>query len=142
MPVDMTELPGRALAELARQHDELRALLDRCDQLAGQPDRDGVAAALADEVIRLRAAFGRHNAYEEQLLRPLLAEIDPFAAAQIDRMIADHIAEHRRFGHRLATLESDTLRDVIETLRAHLDAEERYLLSSRVLHDAARAQPA
>lgn len=122
------------------QHDELRAILDRCDQLAGDLPTDD--AALAEEVARLRAAFARHNAYEEQLLRPLLAEIDPFAAARIDRMIADHVDEHRHVTHRLAVLETDTLHDVIETLRAHLDAEERYLLSSRVLHDAARVEPA
>jgi hypothetical protein len=50
-------------------------------------------------------------------------------------MVEDHIAEHREMRTRLASPETAELRDVIETLRAHLDAEERYLLTARVLRD-------
>jgi hypothetical protein len=83
----------------------------------------------------LRLAFEAHNAFEEKLLRPLLQQADPFAAARIDRMIEDHVEEHRQMRAQLGTSETSALREVIETLRAHLEAEERYLLSAKVLRD-------
>jgi iron-sulfur cluster repair protein YtfE (RIC family) len=137
----MTHPPTSALAELATQHNQLRDMMSRCEQLADQLDTGhappDLAPALAQAVASLRVAFETHNRFEEELLRPLLREIDPFAAARIERMVADHIEEHREVRLRLGTAETATLRDVIETLRAHLDAEERYLLSDRVLRDGA-----
>ena len=132
----MKYTPGRALAELKAQHDALRGMMERCEELADELDagRSG-PTQLMREVSRLRLAFEAHNTFEEQLLRPVLQEADAFAAARIDRMIEDHVGEHRTMSRRLATSETAALRDVIETLRAHLDAEERYLLSAKVLRD-------
>jgi hypothetical protein len=50
-------------------------------------------------------------------------------------MVEDHVNEHRALQRRLVATTPAELRDVIETLRAHLDSEERYLLSPRVLRD-------
>jgi len=72
---------------------------------------------------------------EEQLLRPALLEGDAFAGVRIDRMVEDHVNEHRAMRLKLASSETAVLRDVIDTLRAHLDAEERYLLTAKVLRD-------
>jgi hypothetical protein len=128
--------PGRALVELAAQHSALRDMMDRCDELIAEVDAGRCGPLqLAREVARLRLAFESHNAFEEKLLRPLLRQTDPFAAARIERMIEDHVNEHRAVHVRLGSKDTDDLRDVIETLRAHLEAEERYLLSPRVLHD-------
>ena len=122
--------------ELAAQHSALRDMMDRCDELIAEVDGGRCGPLqLAREVARLRLAFESHNAFEEKLLRPLLREKDPFAAARIERMIEDHVNEHRAVHQRLGSKDTDALRNVIETLRAHLDAEERYLLSPRVLHD-------
>ena len=52
-----------------------------------------------------------------------------------DRMVEDHVNEHRAMRSKLASSETSVLRDVIETLRAHLEAEERYLLTAKVLRD-------
>jgi iron-sulfur cluster repair protein YtfE (RIC family) len=132
----MTFSPGRALAELEAQHAALRDMMDRCNELIGEVDAGRCGPTqLTREVTRLRLAFESHNAFEEKLLRPLLHQNDPFAAARIERMIEDHISEHRTVHQRLGSKDTDDLRDVIETLRAHLDAEERYLLSPRVLRD-------
>lgn len=128
--------PSRALAELKTQHDALRAMMDRCEDLADDLDagaKDPIQ--LTREVARLRLAFEAHNKFEEQLLRPVLVGADAFAEVRIERMIEDHVGEHRAMRAQLNTTETSALRDVIETLRAHLDAEERYLLSSRVLRD-------
>ena len=128
--------PGRALIELKAQHDALRGMMDRCEALADELDAGRMGPTqLMREVARLRLAFDAHNQFEEQLLRPALLEGDAFAGVRIDRMVEDHVNEHRAMRRRLASNETAALRDVIETLRAHLEAEERYLLTAKVLRD-------
>lgn len=133
----MTMMPSRALSELIAQHDSLRCMMDLCEDLAVHLDThpDGDPMPLTRELARLRLAFDAHNKFEEQLLRPVLLEHDSFGPVRIQRMVEDHVHEHRTIGARLESPATDALRDVIETLRAHLDAEERYLLSSKVLRD-------
>lgn len=126
--------PARALAELNAQHDALRGMMDRCEELADALDGGhAVPLQLTREVERLRLAFEAHNQFEEQLLRPLLLGNDALAGPRLERMIEDHVGEHRAMRAQLVATETSALRDVIETLRAHLDAEERYLVSARVL---------
>ena len=128
--------PERALAELEAQHAGLRAIMERCDELLAEVEAGRCGPIqLTREVARLRLAFEGHNRFEEQLLRPLLRQNDPFAAARIERMIEDHVNEHRAMAQQLGSKDTADLRDVIETLRAHLDAEERYLLSPAVLRE-------
>ena len=128
--------PSSLLDELTRQHRALREMMDRCEALAHGVDRGGDPVALTREVARLRTAFGEHNEFEERLLRPMLYAHDAFATARIDRMVEDHVAEHSAMR---AQLRDDTpsavLREVIDTLRVHLDAEERYLLTAPALRD-------
>jgi len=129
--------PSHILSELIAQHDSLRGMMDRCEDLAdtldGHPDSDPMP--LTRELARLRLAFDAHNKFEEQLLRPVLLEHDAFGNVRVDRMVDDHMHEHTAIRERLGSPATAALRDVIETLRAHLDAEERYLLTSRVLRD-------
>jgi Hemerythrin HHE cation binding domain len=128
--------PGRALIELKAQHDALRGMMDRCEDLADALDAGRMGPTqLLREVARLRLAFDAHNQFEEKLLRPALLEGDALAGVRIDRMVEDHVNEHRTMRQKLASSETTVLRDVIETLRAHLEAEERYLLTAKVLHD-------
>ena len=132
----MRYTPGRALIELKAQHDALRGMMERCEELADELDAGRMGPTqLLREVARLRLAFEAHNKFEEQLLRPALLEGDAFAGVRIDRMVEDHVNEHREMRMKLASSETSVLRDVIETLRAHLDAEERYLLTAKVLRD-------
>lgn len=128
--------PARALIELKAQHDALRGMMQRCTELADELDTGGdCATQLVREVARLRMAFDSHNEFEEQLLKPALLDGDAFAGVRIDRMVEDHINEHRSMRVKLHSPETAVLREVIETLRAHLDAEERYLLTAKVLRD-------
>ncbi len=133
----MTITPSRALTELIAQHDSLRVMMDLCEDLADNLDAHPEAdpMPLTRELARLRLAFDAHNKFEEQLLRPVLLEHDSFGPVRVQRMVEDHVHEHRAIGERLASPATAALRDVIETLRAHLDAEERYLLTSKVLRD-------
>jgi hypothetical protein len=129
--------PSRALSELKAQHEVLRRMMDRCEELADELDAGRMdPLQLTHEVSQLRIAFDAHNRFEEQLLRPVLLETDAFADVRIDRMVEDHVGEHRAMRSQFNTTATGELRDAIETLRAHLDAEERYLLSARVLRDS------
>lgn len=128
--------PPRVLDELIRQHDQLRELMDHCEAMADELDQSqGDPLALTQEIGRLRQSFEDHNKFEEQLLRPVLLSEDPHGAVRIDRMVEDHVNEHMAMRAQLATTATAGLRDIIETLRAHLEAEERYLLTAKVLRD-------
>ncbi len=128
--------PSRLLSELLAQHDELRAIMDRCEELADQFDAGQTTAlALTREIAKLRLAFDAHNQFEEQLLRPVLREIDAFGDVRIERMFSDHVGEHRAMRLQLGDDTTNALRGAIDSLRVHLQAEERYFLSSRVLRD-------
>jgi ABC-type transporter Mla subunit MlaD len=128
--------PGRALETLAAQHATLRETIDRCEELADAVD-DGAGAApqLLREVARLRAAFDEHNQFEEQLLRPLLLDVDWLGAVRVSRMVEDHVEEHRAMRQGLAATPTGDLRGVLASLRDHLATEERYFLSRKVLRD-------
>jgi len=128
--------PSKALRELQAQHDALRAIMDRCDALVADFDagRDSTIE-LTREVSRLRVAFDAHNRFEEQLLRPVLLDADAFGPVRIEHMVAEHVGEHRAMRDQLAAGTVAELRSVVQLLRAHLEAEERYFLTSRVLRD-------
>jgi hypothetical protein len=132
----MTEPVKRALTELMAQHDTLRKLIVRCEGLADQLDAGkGSPAELMREISRLRIAFDAHNKFEEHLLRPILRDMDAFGAVRVEQMVEDHTSEHRLMRERLNTSITGELRAVLASLRSHLETEERYFLSSRVLRD-------
>ena len=126
----MTE-PSKALAELTRQHEALRAMMDRCEQLADQIDAGRAdCGVLVEEVIQLRAAFDAHHRFEEEVLRPILRSLGELGDLRVEPVLADHIDEHRDLRDRLDGPTGE-LRATLDRLRAHLWGEERYLLASR-----------
>ena len=128
--------PSRALDELATQHAVLRERIDRCEDLADEVDAGAAEPGpLLDEVARLRAAFDAHNQFEERLLRPLLLDADWMGAVRVSRMVEDHVHEHRAMRVGLGATPTSDLRRVLADLRAHLETEEHYFLSRRVLRD-------
>ncbi|MGE0404361.1 MAG: hemerythrin domain-containing protein [Kofleriaceae bacterium] len=131
----MHHVQTTALAELIDQHDKLRLIMDHCEELADAlDDLPGTdPEPLLREIAKLRIAFDTHNKFEERLLRPVLLAHDSHGSVRVERMVEDHINEHRTVTARLSSPTTAGLRDVLETLRAHLDAEERYLLTSKVL---------
>jgi NADPH-dependent ferric siderophore reductase len=132
----MTFTPTTALKELMAQHAKLREMMERCEALADEADANGdPSIQLTREVAKLRLAFDAHNQFEEQLLRPVLLAQDAFGEVRIAQMVDQHVGEHRVIRSRLHSWVTGELREVIENLRAHLEAEERYFLSARVLRD-------
>jgi hypothetical protein len=130
--------PRTALTELLEQHAKLRDLMTVCEELADAVDDGGCEPTkLLREVARLRIAFAAHNEFEEQVLRPVLLDSDSFGPVRIETMIAQHVQEHRSMRARLKPDSPVTgeLRIAIADLRSHLEAEERYFLTARVLRD-------
>jgi hypothetical protein len=131
-----TSISRRALVELTAQHDALRGMMDRCEQLADETEAGRIGPLqLTREIARLRLAFDAHNRFEEQLLRPVLLDADAFGPVRVERMVEAHVDEHRTMRAQLADGTLAELRGVIATLRNHLEAEERYFLTAKVLRD-------
>ena len=131
--VARSTLPApQALEALLSQHAELRAMIERCEDLADDLDRGAVGpATLTREVACLRRAFDVHNRCEARLLRPLLAESGALAEIRIELTCADHIDEHRLVRTGLEGSVVEELRTTLARLREHLVTEERCLLSRR-----------
>jgi hypothetical protein len=128
--------PSRLLAALTRQHADLRERISRCEQLADRFDADLVEPAhLLQEVAALRLAFDAHNQFEESALRPVLLDADWLGAVRTARMVEDHIEEHRALRRDLDIGTASQLRAVLASLREHLEAEERYFLTRKVLRE-------
>lgn len=127
--------PTDALTELLAQHGALREMIEQCLTLLTDLDHGRIEAhAVMREVTRLRSALTLHNEYEEQFLRPVLAEGDAFSEVRVERMVEEHKAEHAALGANLSGTPQE-LRSVLDHLRSHLEAEERYFLSSNVLRN-------
>jgi iron-sulfur cluster repair protein YtfE (RIC family) len=117
--------PNEARAQLLREHEHLRALLARLTETR-------TTAAL----LELRQAFAAHNASEEALLVPILAENPSVGPARIARMIEEHAAEHTAMRAALAGDDLEVagrLDELAEDIDAHMAAEERTFLSPQVL---------
>jgi hypothetical protein len=128
--------PSQALTVLLAQHAELREIMDRCEVLADELDGGLVEPSVVfAAVAELRKTFEVHNHFEEEHLRPVLRETVAFGDVRIDEMVRDHVAEHRLMHDRLENAITDELRSTVDRLRRHLEAEERYFLSSKVLRD-------
>jgi len=128
--------PKALLSELLEQHAALREMMDRCELLADDLDAGRIEPdVLVKEVARLRLAFDVHNKFEEHLLRPVLREIDAFGDVRIEKMVHDHVHEHRAMREHLSGGATAELRATVARLRDHLAMEERYFLSSKVLRE-------
>jgi hypothetical protein len=90
---------------------------------------------LLPEVTALRIAFDEHNHVEERALRPVLLDADWLGAVRVSRMVEEHVEEHRAIHRQLHTGAGSELRAVLASLREHLETEERYFLSRKVLRD-------
>jgi iron-sulfur cluster repair protein YtfE (RIC family) len=128
--------PSQLLAALAKQHADLRERISCCEQLADRFDAGLLdPSQLLEQVTALRRAFDEHNQFEERALSPVLLDADWLGAVRVARMVEDHIEEHRAIRHELATGPASELRAVLASLREHLETEERYFLTGKVLRD-------
>jgi hypothetical protein len=132
--------PSAIRALLLEQHERLRVHLDATEDLADEL-RHGAAVRsdFRDAVTALLEALSEHNASEESLLEPLLRAGDAYGPTRVTRMHEEHVSEHALMraaliGHDLVVI-AENLPDLAETLRAHMEAEERTFLHAGVLRD-------
>lgn len=131
---------NRAVAEILAQHNQLRSMMDRCEQLADQVDAGRESPEpLARAIVELRVAFDHHLRVEEDQLRPLLRDAQLVNDVRIDRAVAEHVHEHRVMAQRFMPGPTAELRETLASLRDHLENEERYFLH-RLRPEAARSQ--
>jgi hemerythrin-like domain-containing protein len=118
-----------AVAEILAQHDQLRTMMDRCEQLADQVDVGKASPELLiREIAGLRVTLEQHLREEEQQLRPLLRDAYMTNDIRIERAFADHVGEHHAMAQRFIPGPTAELRETLASLRDHLENEERYFL--------------
>jgi hypothetical protein len=87
----LTAFNPAASVEAHAQHDALRDMMHRCEELADALDaRRGDLARLRQAVALLRAAFNDHRAFEEQVPSSELTSA-PRIAARTDRSHAVNV---------------------------------------------------
>jgi iron-sulfur cluster repair protein YtfE (RIC family) len=131
--------------ELLEQHHHLKRLIRTAKRLSMQIVRGGPVAASArrlhavlDELDRMLRA---HWKYEEAVLQPILWTIDAWGPERVARMERVHRAEHRAMSGAMQTAAAaagprrlaTAARAMADELIAHMDDEEKYLLSRTVL---------
>ncbi len=125
---------------LLDQHARLRGRLATTEALAEKLRAgDPVRGAFRHAVTMLLEELTTHNVSEETLLEPVLRAGDVYADARVARMHTEHLDEHMIMQDALACSDlavvAENLPDLAETLRAHMEAEERTFLHPGVLRD-------
>jgi iron-sulfur cluster repair protein YtfE (RIC family) len=124
--------PRDVRAKLLGQHARIRDLLHAAGEAAERDD--GLVKRI---LVELRVLLLEHNRDEEELLFPLLRAGDDLAPRRISRMLEEHAAEHEAFAETIAgegiVVAPETVRDLVEELDAHMQAEERTILSEYAL---------
>jgi hypothetical protein len=135
----MKALPSRrARAELADQRAGLRERIRRCEELADALDAGQIGPMqLLHEVTRLRIAFDAHNQLEGRRPGAALPDADAPGPFEIAHLAGDHAHEHRPVRRQLgpAPVPTSELRVTLDSLRAHLDAEEHSFVVTRPRRD-------
>ena len=137
--------PSQVRARILENHGELRAKLEKLQQLAFEVDGGG--EAVAARAFRLTCELFEQLAdrldIEEQLLVPLLREIDAWGELRADELVRHHELQWRELkalraradGHSVLEVASE-LAERVDALRNDLLAEDRELLDAR--HPARR----
>jgi iron-sulfur cluster repair protein YtfE (RIC family) len=131
--------------ELLEQHYQLKRLISTAKRLSLQIARGGPVAAPARKLCAVLDELNRtlhaHWEYEETVLQPILRTIDAWGPERVARMERAHRAEHRAMAGALETASAaagpkklaTVARAMADELIAHMDDEEKYLLSRNVL---------
>jgi hypothetical protein len=130
--------PMPTSVEILRQHGELRRLIADVEGVAEQASNGG---ALRDNlraaVRQLGEALERHNAFEEQWLRTIDANIEGPARAELDALYEAHEREHEELHAAVLAISQIPVKfagvDVKVLLRGlleHMAREEESLLAA------------
>jgi iron-sulfur cluster repair protein YtfE (RIC family) len=137
----------RLRKELVAEHDAIRAQLADAERVAaalldGRSDRS--EAELREMLAQLQVAFDRHSAREQEVLVPILRQVDPaWGPERVEIMDLEHTRAHvallqatEEAAKAITTLDLvATTGALAEELRGHMKKEERYLLDRDLLTD-------
>jgi len=140
MEMELTELRK----ELLRQHAELRELAKVVARVSERARGD--VRRLPELRLLLQSLYDElrvHNEYEEEQLSAILPKIDAWGPVRDDLMGLHHGEEHAWILHGIEAAASEprpamiaeSVADVLRELHAHMEREERELLSPDVLRD-------
>ena len=135
----------RLREELLQQHHQLKRLIRTAKRLSNQIVRGGSVSTSARRLHAVLEELNRtlsvHWEYEEAVLQPILWTIDAWGPERVARMERAHRAEHRAMSGAMQTASAaagpkklaTVARAMADELIAHMDDEERFLLSRNVL---------
>jgi hypothetical protein len=130
--------PSEVRNELLSQHAQIRVMLEVTRAVA-QTTRAGDPRA---SLLRLADALRVHNRREEELLKDLVLSADAWGATRAAIMTEEHIQEHAQLCEALlevpytpVELSVSPILAVIDSIREHMDREEKTFLNEDVLHD-------
>jgi hypothetical protein len=121
--------------QLLEQHDAIRRLAAHVE--AGL-DGQVAAVELTQRLAALKAAVEAHNQQEAQALEPVLECIDAWGPQRVKALVGEHRAEHDGV---LSHLDESSVNDgarlkrLLGELVAHLEHEEKTLLTERLLRE-------
>ncbi len=126
----------RALRTMEGQHDRLHEIHREIDRHLGRGNGVEIEAWLR----RLVSALEAHFELEEQVVFPVVVELDPAASGAVGELSAEHHTVLARIQAIIRSSEQTlraSLPEIRERLAAHEAAEERAV--QRALGDAAQA---
>jgi iron-sulfur cluster repair protein YtfE (RIC family) len=133
--------------QLIAQHADLRALLKRMDALCDKLEKSRASGAkdqLRNVLGELEERASRHVLFEDDLLTPVLKDVDawgPLRAAQLERV---HRAQHDALVRHVAeAAQAKTVKDLSKIARetardfaVQIDAEEKQFINAKLLTDS------
>jgi hypothetical protein len=138
--LESIRFPSAVRRAFLDDHVRLRRSLRELELLA---EKVGTSATIAPVLVEAAARFcvelDAHNQAEEAQLEEILRGGDAWGSIRHERMLVEHLEEHRELREALAAPDALSLARAIprfaEDLRAHIDHEERTFLSAEVLRD-------
>lgn len=125
---------------ILEEHERLR---ERMRQLEVSLDgRAGSSSGFPGALKGFLVEFSRHIAHEEELLRPVLAQVDAWAEQRLDSLDREH-HEQRQKLTELAQMDPSAtpaafvarVREALEWIRLDMAGEEKSMLTPELLRD-------
>ena len=138
--LETIRLPSAIRRAFLDDHVRLRRSLRELERLSiGVRSDAKVAPALEEAARAFCRALEAHNEAEEAQLTELLRTGDAWGSIRHEKMLLEHLEEHRELVLALVAMDPGSLSLAIpafaDQLRAHIEREERTFLSAEVLRD-------
>ena len=130
--------PSSVRKIILEEHAQLRRKLADVESLYESTKPE----ALIDSIQELIYFFIKHIEREEQILRPVLKDIDPWGDVRVDRMNAEHKQQRQGVAKLEAAIQARQISEIltltkkfVSELYVDLDLEEKECLNPDLLKD-------